>query len=199
MRRFMLRLAGHFLMFDRQRTVMRGHFPVVLSRDWIDGSFRPLVEHPGSFNQILGARHGTPLMQMLAWYVGRIGAPCPANPVQIGVLNRFRRTGPSSCRREPEPAHLDQARPAIPAVKQADQRPHDRTSLFDRERHHTRGSISGALLRFRKMASSAPPGVSRPGPDEAASRNRDRHPGMIRSPILTIFWRCGWRYFSSRT
>jgi len=132
MRRFMLRLRRCFQMFDRQRTVVRGHFPVVLSRYWIGSPFGPLVEHAGSLNQILGTGHGTPLMQMLASYVGRPTVSYPADPVQIGVLNRFRRTGPSSCRREPEPAHLHQARPAIAAVKPAERRPPDRTPSFDR-------------------------------------------------------------------
>ena len=159
----MFRLRRCFLMFDRERTVMRSHFPVVLSGNRVDSPLCPILEHPGSFNQILGAGHGTPLMQMLPLYVGRPAASCAMDAVQIGVFDRFRPIGCSSNRRQPKPAHLHQPRPAIPAVKQADQGPHDRTPLLDHGRDHRRGSISGGFLRLRKMASSAPPNVSGAG------------------------------------
>src|SRR4051794_17106060 len=55
---FLFRLGRHFLMFDRERTVVRGHFPVMLSRNRVRRLFGPLVEHSGTLNQIFGVRHG---------------------------------------------------------------------------------------------------------------------------------------------
>src|SRR4051812_12653215 len=55
---FLFRLGCHFLMFDRERTVVRGHFPVMLSRNRVRRLFGRLVEHSGTLNQILGVRHG---------------------------------------------------------------------------------------------------------------------------------------------
>jgi hypothetical protein len=40
--------VSDFLMLDRQRPIVRGHFPVVLPRDWVNRFFRPLIEHSGS-------------------------------------------------------------------------------------------------------------------------------------------------------
>src|SRR3954454_17765334 len=54
---FLFRLGCHFLMFDRERTVVRGHFPVMLSRNRVRRLFGPLVEHSGTLNQIFGVRH----------------------------------------------------------------------------------------------------------------------------------------------
>ena len=195
MRRFMLRLRRCFQMFDRQRTVVRGHFPVVLSRYWIGSPFGPLVEHAGSLNQILGTGHGTPLMQMLASYVGRPTVSYPASPVQIGVLNRFRPTGPSSRRREPEPAHLHQARPAIAAV----------SSFINVHMVALRCLIVSAILRGDRFpalfAGSGKWLRRRRRVFRGRARMKPLHEtgtgiGIIRSSILTIFWRCGLRYFS---
>src|SRR3954465_3491231 len=55
---FLFRLGCHFLMLDRERTVVRGHFPVMLSRNRVRRLFGPLVEHSGTLNQIFGVRHG---------------------------------------------------------------------------------------------------------------------------------------------
>ena len=205
MRWFVFGLRRRLLMLDRQRAIMCCHFPVVLSRDRIGSRFSPLFEHSSTFNQISGAGHWIPLSATPPSYVGWPFVFRPTGAVQIGVLNR-RLPGPSGHRRQPKPAHLREARPAMLSVNQADQRPHDRTPLLAHLRPIYGVPISGGFLQPGKMASSAPPDVSRSGPDEAASRSRDRRDGAgvnsraaIRSAHLTIFWRCDLAPFSSRT
>ena len=65
---FRLRLC--YPMLDRQRAIMRRHFPVVLSRNRVDSPFCPLFEHSGTLNQILGTGHGTLCAETLPLYVG---------------------------------------------------------------------------------------------------------------------------------
>jgi hypothetical protein len=105
---------------------MRGHFPVVLSRDRIGSRFCPLVEHSSTFNQIPGAGHWIPLSATLPTYVGWPLVLRPADGVQIGVLNRCL-VGFSGDHRQMDFSHLRQPRPAVRPVNQADQRPHGRT------------------------------------------------------------------------
>ena len=46
-----------FLMFDRQRSVVGRHFPVMLARNRIWRPLGALFKHPGTFDKVLSTGH----------------------------------------------------------------------------------------------------------------------------------------------
>ena len=59
-RRFVLRLALYFLMFDRQRSIVSGHFSVMLPGNWVGCPFGTFFKHASAFNKVLGVGHWAP-------------------------------------------------------------------------------------------------------------------------------------------
>ena len=59
MRRLVFRL--YFLMLDGQRSIMSGHFFVMLSGNWVACLFGTFFKHASAFDKVLGDRHGTSL------------------------------------------------------------------------------------------------------------------------------------------
>ena len=119
----------------------------------------------------LGDRRGAD--QVRRWCLNREGLPSP-QPLQWGAaapfpmpnrLDQPRRRGavmPSASvgRREMRLAHLHQAGPAILAINQAENRPHDRTPLFDQCHDVDRQSFRGHCAARQKWFLRSPEMVS---------------------------------------
>ena len=59
-----VRLECCFLMFDRQRTIVGGHFSVMLAGNRVGRSFGTFFKHACTFNEVLGADHLAPRFEV---------------------------------------------------------------------------------------------------------------------------------------
>lgn len=109
------------------------------------------------------------------WALPRLGSRSsqPVWRLRRGAVEPFGSVG----RREMRLAHLHQAGPAILAIDQAENRPHDRTPLFDQHRSGWQASVSGSLRRPPKWFLGSPKMVSSGMPRDQAGVGGSKRPG----------------------